>query len=93
MTLLDKINLDRAAFSGDARTMDRAATAICGITRALQNDDIGEDTLTRPSLLVALELVAASLDERAEFVRDEVLDKDDDFKRLCADVQRQGGES
>lgn len=71
MTPTDKFMLNRAAFSGDARTMERAAIAVMAIADCLRSEDINE--FQRDGLLVALDIIADDLSERASFLEDKVL--------------------
>ncbi|WP_016855998.1 hypothetical protein [Halomonas smyrnensis] len=88
MSPVDKLNLDRAAFGGDARTMGRASSAITGIVAALRSDEVAECHITRSRLLTALELAAETLDERADYLRDEVMGSDEEFERLVDSTAR-----
>lgn len=75
MTPTDRYYLSRAALTGDARTMDRASTALAAITQCLQDDAILANAFRRDGLLTAIDIIAGDLSNRADFLR-ETLEED-----------------
>lgn len=84
MSIIDRLNSDRATLRGDSRTMERAAGAIYGIAEVLGSNEVASCVSTRRQLLTALDIVAESLDKRSEFIRAEVTGRDKDFEKLLA---------
>lgn len=75
MTPTDKLMLNRAAFTGDAHTMEQASNAMVALTSCLRNE--GLTAFQRDGLLIALDIIAADLSERASFIKNEVLKEGD----------------
>jgi len=67
---------NHACLVGDIRTMRRASHAMCAVLDVLSDGDNAADANRLHGLLAALELVAHSLDERADFLAHDVLKGD-----------------
>lgn len=65
-----------ACLVGDIRTMRRACAAMDVLLELLRNDATAANKYRRHGLLTALELVAHSLDERANFLAHDLLKGD-----------------
>ncbi|MDN3553270.1 hypothetical protein QWY74_07315 [Halomonas almeriensis] len=78
MNAEDRRHLNRAAFHGDAQCMEKASVAIHGIAEALRAEEVKNSVFTRSALLAALEIVAADLENRGEYVREHVIEEDAD---------------
>lgn len=70
VTDADRANLARAALAGDCRTLDRVATAQMALVKVLQYQRRELDDFTRDGLLIALDELAGSLAERANFLEE-----------------------
>lgn len=65
-----------ACLVGDVQTMRRASHAMSAVLDILSDDDTATDANRLHGLLAALDLVAHSLDERADFLVHDVLKED-----------------
>lgn len=68
VTDADRASFARAALAGDCRTLDRVATAQMALIKTLQYQRL--DDFTRDGLLIALDELAGSLAERANFLEE-----------------------
>lgn len=74
MNTQDRLNLSSAALTGDASLMRRASDAQSAIISLLQDDLNGLRELSdyhRHGLLLAVQEMAGSLEERATFIEEE----------------------